>query len=51
MNRTDDPHSEGYDACLAGLSEDANPYDPETEEIDYLSWNDGFNEALEEVDE
>lgn len=37
-----DPHAEGFQAHMDGLDESANPYDIETQEDDYLSWNDGW---------
>ena len=43
-----DPELEGYEARLAGKSETDNPYDDQTDE--FLSWNDGFERASEEVE-
>lgn len=42
-----DPHAEGAEACLDGLPESANPYDLATQELDHLSWNDGWNTIAE----
>ncbi|CAM5764268.1 hypothetical protein LMIY3S_01089 [Labrys miyagiensis] len=41
-NEPKDPFSEGEDARLDGYSEDANPYDPETEEAAHRHWRDGW---------
>lgn len=37
---------EGYEAYFKGRSETANPYDPNDD--CHLSWNDGYNRAVEE---
>ena len=41
-----DPHAEGYDAWLAGISDLCNPYAEDSD--DHLSWNDGWIQAEEE---
>lgn len=43
-----DPYAEGVDAFMEGLSETANPYDPETEEEAHCSWNDGWHSGGED---
>lgn len=47
-NEKSDAFVAGYDACYKNKSESSNPYDPQSD--DFLSWNDGFNEAAEERD-
>lgn len=37
---------EGEDAYFHGLSESANPY--EVDDDRHLSWNDGYNDALDD---
>ncbi len=49
-----DPHAEGYDAALAGWSEDQNPYDAldDGDDFDaYTKWNDGWNAARDDMGE
>jgi hypothetical protein len=46
--KNSDPFAEGREAHDAGLSETANPYDPESDE--FLSWNDGWSAAEDEAD-
>lgn len=40
-----DPYAEGKDAYLAGKDESANPYDPASDELANMEWNDGWADA------
>jgi ribosome modulation factor len=45
MSDDRDPFERGYDACLEGEPETANPYDVEAQSTEHMSWNDGWTSA------
>jgi len=45
-----DARLEGAQAYIAGLGEDANPYDLATQEQLCMDWNDGWADAADEAD-
>ena len=51
MSGTDDAYARGADARLAGMSESANPYDPEENFDDFCSWNDGWGSLDDDEDD
>lgn len=48
IERTKEKQQEGVDAFHRGDSDDDNPYEIGSD--DAMDWNDGYNQAAEEVD-
>lgn len=44
-------YDQGYDAWNRGLHSSDNPYDPDEQGDNHLSWDEGWNDAAEELGE